>query len=207
MSNYIEILNNSGKTIVNSTWHNLSLSRKFTFSGNVAYDVALSPHEILAIQISSNNMWAYVERDKSGASIVMDGNPQKSEVRNPASTLTCTAYVFGENKGSSNCGLEIYNDSGEQIFSSALKYMKPIDCINLNQGDKKQYSVPIAIACGAPWTEDYNGDVFDHLGYVMENTSTVKCIDLGGTVDDEDMKYPAGSFGNCSILVIDVTNF
>lgn len=206
MSNYIEIMTNSKKTVVNNTWHNLTLSRKLTLSGDVSYGVDLSPRELLAIQISAGNMWACVDRDANGAVIYMDGDPLSSDISSQASTLTCTAYVFGENKGSSNCGLEIYNDNGEQIFSSALKYLKPIDCINLSQGDKKQYDVPIAIACGAPWTEDFNGGVWDHLGYTMKNKQTVKCITLGGSINDPEMIYPGGSFGDCCILVIDVTN-
>ncbi|EPP17708.1 MULTISPECIES: hypothetical protein [unclassified Megasphaera] len=207
MDNFIEITNDNGKVLVNSAWHNLSLSRKYTLNGRKSYTVPVSPNELIAIQINGSNMWAYVDRDPNYAYILMDGNPLSSEIRNPATSLTCTVYIFGENKGTSNCGLEIYNDAGEQIFSSALKYLKPVDCVGLSQGDKKVYGVPIAIVCGAPWEEDTNGEVFDRWGYKMDNVYTVKCIDLGGTIDEEDMHYPAGDFGDCDLLIIDVTNF
>ena len=208
MSNYIEISSDTGKTIVNNTWHNLSLSRKYALSGSKSYKIPISPAELIAIQIQQSNMWAYIDRDPNYAYINMDGTPAEFEINNPASSLTCIAYVFGENKGTSNCGLEIYNDNGTQIFSSALKYLKPVDCITLSLGGQRTYGVPIAAACAAPWTEDTNGEVFERFAYKMQNTNTIKKISVGGTVDAvDDMRYPSGDFGDCSMLIIDVTNF
>lgn len=205
MSNYIEVNNESGKVIINDSFQMFSLIEKFNYNLNRSFGISPTkeiyafkpnrPDIIFTADIGDNGNRAFFR-----VAVLSDESIANQH-------LEC--FKFGLRSTPTNFGIEVFNENGNQIFASQLKYMKILDFVsmelrNMRDGafirsyDKKIAIIPISI----PFYY-----VFDGIDeFAQDEPYHIDAVGLycpnGNTVSTKVIKHVNGDVG----VFIDETN-
>lgn len=191
MSNYIEVNNESGKVIINDSFQMFSLIEKLNY--NLNHSFAINPsRELYAFKPNRPDIVFTADIGNNGNSTFFAPAVLSDEsIANQS--LEC--YKFGLQAKSTNFGLEVFNENGNQIFASQLNYMKVIDFISVEVRDMRDnafirsYDRRIAVVpISVPFYYVFDGDDefaqdepyhIDTMGlyFPNENTISVRLIE------------------------------
>lgn len=122
MAQYVEIKNDEGRILINDSYTNFSFVSKTTLavSGNSISIPFNYSTELIAVKAPigipiRGNM---IYKGPNSASLEIEGFSKLGNL------TSITVYRFTKQTASGNFGLEIYNESGQQVFTSNLTYMR-----------------------------------------------------------------------------------
>lgn len=229
MSNYIEV-NNNRNVVINDTYKNVSLIKKIdaldcldTFDADSRdwprksyYNIPASIGDLVVFH--ANNMGAsYTPFGfEGGPGLFCNSRVGQWDYYNKTwgyTRGTAFFYIFRWQTTGEKNGLEVFNDKGEQIFNSNLKYLRIIDVIkqDVNSADWSTRSYPHKVGvlcCGMPALYENYGDRTagnKTLGVYFLNENSFKFgTTLGSNAKICDSKPDGDWRGEIYILVVDL---
>lgn len=90
------------------------------------------------------------------------------------SPATFDIFRFRKQSKPINCGIEVYNATGKQIFSSELRYLQILDCINFSDcyNQEKRYNCDIGIGlCRGLYNNSYRVPLWNASVYMADRKS------------------------------------
>lgn len=162
MSNYIEIRNKNGIVTVNDDYKNLAFVKKQNGNEivnsykNIEIDSRIG---VAAIAVSSPNVkicrpdTCYVRKENGDGNLVGQVLKVASGVEEKNSI---NVYYFNYvNKADGTVGIIVYNQEGEVVYNSNLKYLKILDIVTT--AGTYHYSNKIAVFYHGNWHKNWSG--------------------------------------------------
>lgn len=195
MANYIEITNDAGRTIINDSWHNYSLSDVQTvYSNNGFAQLSCAATDLVFVQIQDSGAEFNTIRYSNLIEVLTMKNNRV------AGGVLVKFYRFKQRTSGQSASLQVLDRNGGEIFNSNLRYLNVID--NRVYPSGRTYDKDIAVYCPFNYEVDSSGHVWYRNRYIMPSTKSIRVTDTY----KEQYLDSLRTFGQAPELIVDVTN-